>query len=44
MEFTWNQFKCETLDNSYGGGNFSHVYVLMHQYFCEKSKMQKMST
>jgi hypothetical protein len=49
IEFPWNQFKCETLDNSnydnsHGGGDFSHVYVLMYQYFCEKSKMQKMNT
>ncbi len=27
-----------------GGGGFSHVYVIMHKYFVEKPKMQKMST
>jgi hypothetical protein len=29
-------------DNSYGG-DFSHVYVIMHQYFGKKLQMQKMS-
>jgi len=34
----WNKFKCKKLnnsnyDNSYGGGDFSHEYVIMHQYF-----------
>ncbi len=33
---TWNKFKCENLDNSnhehsYGGGDFSHAYVITHQ-------------
>jgi hypothetical protein len=39
--YTWNQFKCESFDNSYGGGDFSHAYVIMHQYFGKKPKMKK---
>ncbi len=40
-KFIWNQFKCENLDNSnydnsYGDGDFSHAYVIMHQYFGKK--------
>jgi hypothetical protein len=31
-------------DNSYGGGDFSHAYVIMHQYFDKNLKMQKMDT
>jgi hypothetical protein len=35
---TWNIFKCKILNNSnyvnfHGGDDFSHVYVIMHQYF-----------
>jgi hypothetical protein len=31
---TWNQFTSKNMNNSYGGtGDFSHVYVIMHQYF-----------
>ncbi len=37
---TWNQFKCENFDNSYGAGDFSHAYVIMHQYFGKKPKMK----
>jgi hypothetical protein len=44
--FRWNQFKGENLDDSNydsscGGGDFSHAYVIMHQYFGKKFKMQK---
>jgi len=28
-------------DNSYGGGDFSHAYVIMHQYFDKKIKNTK---
>jgi hypothetical protein len=31
-------------DNSYGGGDFSCAYVIIHQYFDKKSEMQKMNT
>ncbi len=31
-------------DNFHGGGNFSHVYVIMYKYFGKKPKMQKMNT
>jgi hypothetical protein len=27
-----------------GGGDFSHVYVIMHKYFGKKSEIQKMNT
>jgi isopentenyl phosphate kinase len=41
--------KCKILNNSnyinfHGGGDFSHPYVIMHQYFGKKSEMQKMNT
>jgi hypothetical protein len=33
------------MNNSYGGtDDFSHAYVIMHQYFGKKQKMQKMNT
>jgi hypothetical protein len=43
-KFRYNHFKCEILDNlnydnSYGGGDFSHSYVTMHQYFGKTPKM-----
>ncbi len=41
--YTWNQFNCESFDNSYGGGNFSHAYVITHQYFGKNPKMKKMN-
>jgi hypothetical protein len=49
VESTWNTFKWKILDNSnyndlYGGGDFSHVYVMMHKYFGKKPKIQKMNT
>jgi hypothetical protein len=28
----------------YGGGGFSHLYVIMHKYIFLKPKMQKMNT
>jgi hypothetical protein len=28
-------------DNFHGGGDFSHVYVIMHKYFDKKPEMQK---
>jgi len=39
---TLNKFKWKILDNSnytnfHGGGDFSHVYVIMHQYFGKKT-------
>ncbi len=42
IQSTWTQFKCENLDKSnydysYGGGDFSHAYVIMHQYFGKKT-------
>jgi hypothetical protein len=42
----WNKFKCENLnnsnyDNSYGGGDFSHEYVIMHQYVGQKNQKCK---
>jgi hypothetical protein len=41
---TWNQFTSKNMNNSYGGiGDFSHVYVIMHQYFGKKNKMQKIN-
>jgi len=41
---TWNRFKCKILNNSnytnfHGGDDFSHVYVIMHQYFGKKLKL-----
>jgi len=49
IESKWNKFKRKILDNSnydnfHGGGDFSHVYVIMHKYFGKKTKMQKMNT
>jgi hypothetical protein len=46
---TRNKFKCKLLDNSnyanfHGGGDFSHAYVIMHQYCGKKPKMQNMNT
>jgi hypothetical protein len=40
-KFIWNEFKCENLDNSnynnsYGDGDFSCAYIIMHQYFGKK--------
>jgi len=40
----WNIFKWEILDNLnynnfHGGGDFSHVYVIMHKYFVKNPKM-----
>jgi hypothetical protein len=29
------------LDNSYGGGDFSHAYVIMHQYLGKNQKRKK---
>ena len=31
-------------DNLYGGGDFSHAYVIMHQYFGKKLEMYTMNT
>jgi hypothetical protein len=31
-------------DHLHGGGDFLHVYIIMHKYFGKKSKMHKMST
>jgi hypothetical protein len=44
IKSTWNNFKCKILDisnyvNFRGDGDFSHVYVIMHQNFGKKSKM-----
>jgi hypothetical protein len=41
IKSTWNNFKCKILDNTnyvkfHGGGDFSHVYVILHQYFDKK--------
>jgi hypothetical protein len=49
MKYKWNKLKWKILDNSnydnlHGGGDFSHVYVIMHKYFDKNLKMQKMST
>jgi hypothetical protein len=46
IKFKWNKFKWEILDNSnydnfHGGGDFSHVYVIMHKYFGKKTKNTK---
>jgi hypothetical protein len=46
---TWKKIKCKILNNSnyinfHVGGDFSHPYVIMHQYFGKKSEMQKMNT
>jgi hypothetical protein len=30
-------------DNFHGGGDFSHVYLIMHTYFGKKLEMQKMN-
>jgi hypothetical protein len=30
-------------NNFYGGANFSHAYIIMHQYFYLQVKMQKTS-
>jgi hypothetical protein len=43
-KFTWNKFKYKILDDSnyvnfHGGDDFSHAYVIMHQYFGKKLKM-----
>jgi hypothetical protein len=43
---TWNQFKCENLDNSnydnsYDSGDFSYACVIMHQYSGKKTKNVK---
>ncbi len=48
-KFTWNKFKCKILNKSnyinfHGGGDFSYMYVIMHQHFGKKSEMQKMNT
>ncbi len=48
-KFTWNKFKCKILNNLnhtnfHGGGDFSHMYVIMHQYFVKKLEMQKLNT
>jgi hypothetical protein len=32
IESTWNKFKFKILHNSYGGGYFSHSYVILHKY------------
>jgi hypothetical protein len=44
IESTWNKFKYENLhksncDNSYSNGDFSHAYVIKHQYFGLKREM-----
>jgi hypothetical protein len=31
-------------DHFHGGGDFSHMYVIMHKYFVRNLEMQKMST
>jgi hypothetical protein len=41
IEAKWNKFKWKILhdpnyDNFHGGGDFSHVYVIMHKYFGKK--------
>jgi hypothetical protein len=28
-------------DNLYGGSDFSHAYVIMHEYFGKKAKNEK---
>jgi hypothetical protein len=38
ITFTWNKFKWEKLNspiynNSCGGGEFSHSYIIVHDYF-----------
>ncbi len=38
ITFIWNKFKWEKLnsltsDNSCGGGEFSHPYIIVHDYF-----------
>jgi hypothetical protein len=43
IESEWNKCKWKILDNSnydnlHGGGDFSHLYVIMHEYFGKKSK------
>jgi hypothetical protein len=43
---TWNKFNCKILDNSNyvnfrGDGDFSDVYIIMHQYFGKKIKNEK---
>jgi hypothetical protein len=42
----WNKFKWRILDNSnydhfHGGGDFSHVYVIMHKYLVKNQKCKK---
>ncbi len=37
----WNKFKCEKLNNSYGGGDFSDEYVIMHQNFGKKFNLMQ---
>jgi hypothetical protein len=46
---TRNKFKCKIVDSSnyakfHGGGDFSHAYVIMHQYCGKKPKMKYMNT
>jgi len=41
IEAKWNKFNWKILDDSnydnfHGGGDFSHVYVIMHKYFGKK--------
>jgi hypothetical protein len=31
-------------DNIHGGGDFPHVYVIMHKYFGKKPEMHKVNT
>jgi hypothetical protein len=40
----WKILDNSNYDHFYGGDDFSHAYVIMHKYFGEKPKMQKMST
>jgi hypothetical protein len=46
IKYKWNKFKWEILHNSnydkfHGGGDFSHAYVIMHEYFGKKKKHKK---
>jgi len=40
----WDILDNSNYDNFHGGGDFSHVYVIMHKYFDKKSEMQKINT
>jgi hypothetical protein len=37
----WDVLDNSNYDNFHGGGDFSHVYVIMHKYFDKKPEMQK---